>query len=978
MLDQLEHGDAKAKADTYVSLSGTLGACECLPDKINGNMLDDRMDRLIHYIKRDSTLTACETNITETGLITQSLRLLFILLLTPTLSKSIKDEVRVFVIERAIQVLQDPVSSKAVIKYYISMLAQQRFSSSVMTSDRAERLLDILQDVEERVKGNSVVGGRLSIYQRMLTQARSVLLSKIDGVLEHVFHGMLSSIPDIQKRAIEFGTHLGVNLGKNSKSHRALINLFATECDTEGNLDYGSFYATRLLKMFQNKDHRKSVPQIWAVAILFFQNRGHRLQKWRHAKSWLRLIQYCLNCSDASVRFQAYYAWNRLVSVINPDRSTSEEMINMLIQPLSLQLRRTENSKASIQVKQFALSSYWNLLYYSFRPSASPEDIEHFWNIYVKAQLADLLTHGPDYADKANQILSGLFHDGGRIPWDEVRANNPEPLKSRELPRLSAKWLRRRVSVVLPLVEQSLEADSQRTIARKDVSSSHTWESLMEALAEASSQEVKASLELREAIAQIINSLYSLWDKVISRQKHGSSPTAASMALFSDITYSAMDKLGSLHFTQKILVQKGSTTFEVAPSPSHRSYRSAKRMQSPFQCIFRLMALSFFSVGPPQLIQIRLAKLVQLACASQSTRQAKLSLLHECMDVVAELAAQGDPILPHVWSVIANEMNEAFECTPTTYSEAQLHPEQEFQEAVSILCMAIRLDVESISASRSLFISLTTTIKREVGDKAAALDVIGPVASVINSCKINMSLTNFLHYTSLILTHGPEMQGQQSLERGHQTLWGLQSPDQDSRLSEPFEEVYYLVEVSLQHCRGHRVLDSLSAICEFLSALAAFVDSSPQSFKSIVLRRIQKGLSFIVEDEEGLYSSVEELSQSVSLVGIDLLHTLTEIQLIILWRSVNKALGCLLHDTSLLKDLAPLIAAGLRSRHKVIVEMLVNSWNHIFEETETMEYPEEVESALRGLSSRIDLDLPATSNECDNNVSSSPYLPLRS
>lgn len=876
MLSQLEYGDQKARVDAYVSLCGTLGACECLPNDADANALHGQMDGLICYIKRDCTLTPCEDATINNGLITQSLKLLSTLLFTPTLSRNFSDDTRIFVIERSIAVLRDPAMPKPIIRCHISMLAQQNFSSNVITHNRAERLLDTLQNIEERVKGNSIIGGRLSIYQRTLSQARSALRSKINGVLEHVFHGMLSSIGDIRKRAIDLGTQLGVNLGSRGQSHMALVTLFATGYDSDGNLDYGSFYVSRLRRMFHNRDCRKYVPQIWAVAILFFQNRGHRLPKWRHAKSWLRLIQDCLNCSDANVRFQAFFAWNRLVSVVHPDTSTSQEMVNMLAQPLSLQLQRTEAGKTPAQIKQFALSSYCNLLYYSFRPTASPEELDYFWNAYVKEQLSDLLGQNLEYAEKANQILAALFVEGGQIPWDAGRANYPDPLKPRELPRLSAKWVRKRLSVILPLLELSLEKDSQKTIALQDMPSNRTWMCLMAALGEAGNQEIKASLESQEAMAQIMNSLHRLWNKIFSSQNTESSRTQSSMALFSNMAYLAMHQIGSLNFTQKILVQKHAATFEVAPSPSRRSHRTAKQLQSPFQCIFRLLVSSRSLASCHESILHGLSKLVQLACASQNTRQAKLNLLQECMDDIVDLVPQDATLMTSVWPVIANEMTEPFRCAPNAQTGSQQHSRHDFQTAIDIFGSAIRSSEQSSSASQELYISLIEAARREASDGGVAMTVMEPLANVLNSSMTNLSDDRVLFYSSFILKHGTESHDQKPPELVDQREWQSLLQNQANQVSQPCEKVYYLTEASLQICHPLDRLGSKPAISNFLSSLATFIGSSSIPSKFVILQKTQARIASIVEDREDSYDNTEALLESVSLVHIDSMQVLTE------------------------------------------------------------------------------------------------------
>ncbi|KAL9066633.1 MAG: hypothetical protein Q9157_007082 [Trypethelium eluteriae] len=866
MLQQLEHGDEKARTDTYVSLCGTLGACECLPEEPDVGALYSHMDRLMQHIRRDCTFAGGDSKAAETGLIVQSLKLLSIFLLTPTLSRTIKDDVRIFAIERSISVLRDPTAPKPVIKHYMFMLSQQKFNSTILTTARAQRLLDSLQSIEERTKGNSIIGGRLSIYHRLLTQARSAFLSKIDAVLEHVFHGMLSSIGDIRKRAIDLGTQIGLILGKSGQSHRTLVNHFATVLDSENHSDYGSFYAGRLQSMFHNKDCREDVPRIWTVAILFFQNRGHRIPKWPHVRSWFRIIQLCLNCSDAHVRFQAYFAWNRLISVVSPSMSTTQEMVNMLLQPLCLQLRRTESGKSSTQVKQFAFSSYCNLLYYSFRPSKSPEELEYFWGVYVEKQLPDLLMQGHEYIDRTNQILSALFGAGDRSSWDEGRANNPDSVKPRELPQLNTKWLRRRISAILPILERVFEADCQREIPLENMPSARTWGHLMDALADAGSQEVKASSELRQATAQIITSLHRLWNKIVFPRDRESLPTKSSVGLFTSLACSAMSKLGSLHFTQRILVEKHSATFEVAPSPSHRSHKSAKPLQSPFHCIYRLMVSSPFFGSCREVAMLGLSKLVHLAYTSQNTLQAKFSLLQDCTDTALDPRPREDGIFAYVWPILANETREALSSVPIIHPGTERPLGQELRIVTSILVAALRSDTQSWSASQTLFVELVNAARNKASALGEARTAMESLTQALGSCKMSLNDDSILFCTSLILGKSYRKEDPQPLALEQRTAWDWMSKNQDEQVAESFEEIYCLIDESLKRCFRPDQLECQPFIHEFLSSLIGFIDSAPLNSKATVLCRIQDGLASMLEDAGDLCNEANDILQMSSQV----------------------------------------------------------------------------------------------------------------
>lgn len=67
------------------------------------------------------------------------------------------------------------------------------------------------------------------------------------------------------------------------------------------------------------------------------------------------------------------------------------------------------------------------------------------------------------------------------------------------------------------------------------------------------------------------------------------------------------------------------------------------------------------------------------------------------------------------------------------------------------------------------------------------------------------------------------------------------------------------------------------------------------------------------------------------------------------------------HDSVLLKALKDLIASGLNSRQRRVVNRTVETWNNTFGKEATLDYPPQVEKALRRLRPHlgVDLELPS-------------------
>lgn len=89
-----------------------------------------------------------------------------------------------------------------------------------------------------------------------------------------------------------------------------------------------------------------------------------------------------------------------------------------------------------------------------------------------------------------------------------------------------------------------------------------------------------------------------------------------------------------------------------------------------------------------------------------------------------------------------------------------------------------------------------------------------------------------------------------------------------------------------------------------------------------------------------------------------------------LWKGVLSRLGSLpTKDSALLMALQILFSAGLRSRHRAIVNITVGFWNDSFGMQDTLEYPPQVELALRALRPFVELQLPTFPESTDNEVS---------
>lgn len=554
-----------------------------------------------------------------------------------------------------------------------------------------------------------------------------------DHWLEHAFHGMLSSISEIRARAIELGILAGVCLGSKSDASKAVMNLLKR--NLEEGVTYGDYLAGRFAGMLADKEAAKHVPQSWSVVILFLRGKRQRLQQWQPLKQWLSLIQECFNASDMHTKYQAYLAWNRFVFIVSPDELTTPAMITLLRQPIVAQLERRGGDKSTRQAKQVAFSSYCNLLYYALRPS-SPGQLSLYWDQYVAPVVSKMTSSNVKDTNNVCRILAALFGGYAAVcpPWNENRANEPKTVKPEELPRLDASWIRLNISRVFSSVRLCLDATASNLTSEDQALTRSMWSSLTSAIAEAGSKEIKASLELKQAIAHVINLLHGLW--TTSETQHA--VQIEQIVRFSYLAQTAIEKLGPMHFAERILVRNAQADFEAAPTPSHRS-RPTNALQSPLLHLINLLLVPTCTDDVTSAYLALVRTLLVPCCASRSTRLLKLELLKECAQAIADRTAPTSltgsrvdreklPAAPFVWQAIAQlTIDSLSDCAPGQ----QLGHEYELITEITRVGLQY-LDDHSMEAAESLHRAFVDTVTREVGDGAVVLAVAEPLAAILS------------------------------------------------------------------------------------------------------------------------------------------------------------------------------------------------------------------------------------------------------
>ena len=963
VVQHLAGGTRSSRLDAYHSLSGALKAYEGVPDQ---DAMSDKMGLLTQFIRRDMSATTPHSGAADTTLVVQALKLLTIFIWTPELADHLSDEFQSFILDRSIYALDEHHTPKAIVTHHMHLLATQKFKGKIMTSERANRLITALDTSQDHVKGSGIIGQRMVVYQRLLGQARSVMVSRVTSWVEHVFSGMLSTFKPIRARAIAFGIDAGLALGTTSTVSRAVMDVFNRSTD-DGKKFLG-FLCDRLNVMISSKEDGAHVPQIWSVPVLFLRARRHQLEHWEHMKAWLYIIQKCFNSSDKLVKFQANVAWNRLVFAINPDTSTGQAMVKMLRQPLVSQLDRRAVDKHSKQAGQVVLASYCNLLYYALKPSATYYQLDVFWTQYIAQVFTIGFLSSSANLNTGCQILITLLGDAQIRAWDENRANDPSPIRPEELPRVDPKWVRSRVASIVLVFERIFSVANWFVTPNQAAPIRLVWQSFMKAIGDAGIKEVKVSKDCMDAVAEIFNMLQRLWQRGPSNPAVAKDTDSdASVRTFTSLLEAAVDAIGSLPFTEKRLSRSSADIFQASATPSHKSICEGSQ-KTPIVHLLDLL------LRPPERSDITdscsrtIGKLLQKASRSRTSRGAQLELLRDWTETFrGDFANNVNTAASScIWKAIA-ELTQSSLTTassPDRSSESARYTGHDYRDVVKILEVGLTLNGPGIlSTWEELCRTLVLVVSREAGDGAVFLAVLEPLASLPAIKEGKPSQDQTLDYASLLLEKTVWPSSVAALESSRKAIWGVASTSRKAANFDPSNHTYDLINHFL--IASYQEIDMIktSSVRRFLGALLSLLQRVPLALIAIFLKRTQNGLANWVKDEDRKLHlrrhCFPETRSSVCDTFLEhFLNTTDRLQIVELWSAITSSIETLpSKDSSMPRLLEPLILSGFQSQHRGVVNETIRMWNSTFGCVEGLEYPDSLKHALQRLRSMVDLQL---------------------
>ncbi|KAK3674035.1 hypothetical protein LTR78_006238 [Recurvomyces mirabilis] len=955
VIQQLAGPSVSSRLDAYLALNGALQAYETVPDV---RAMVAKMSVLLQFITRDLAWKG-DNGALDVNMATQAFKLTANIMSDATLSAGLDDDFQTFLLDRSLAVIEQADMPKALIKNHMYLLAHQRFRTPAMTTSRGDRILTALLTVEERCTGNNVVTTRLIVYQRLLERVPAVMHQRMREWLEHVIHGMLSTIKDVRIRAIETCTKAGLILGTQPLAAKCVIELFAVE--VEAGQTFYDYVEAQLRQMVSDKELGAYVPQIWSSITLLFRSKRSPIDKWARLKVWLGIVQRCLNASDILIRYQGYLAWNKFVFAVMPDASTSSSMLRMLKVPIESGLDRRGKYVHAKQIHQYALESFYNVLHYVLRPGLTYQELDTAWDDVVTPMLGYMIAR----KDKGQRLACSIVHGvctTSSGTWNVDAAMEASPILPKDLPKLDPKWVRTRLGKILQLMEPVLRA-SYWSSGYNSAAINSTWHALMLSVAEAGRQEIKTSPDLKEAIALLVNLCRFPWSQPPAEVN--ASELRFDLPQYTAVVKVMVESIGPSAFSEDILLRTREDEIKVASTPSHRHSKHHATPQSPLLVLFGALYDSGLRIDHDEQLRDLAAALLELSVSSRSQPQTKIELLARSMQNWSkDFATNADRARnAFLWQSISSCATDTLQLPHMTNDSSQTVG-LELRHGLTILTEGFHHAgfAFCIEASiEQLYDAMIPIARTTAGAAGIVSAVLEPLARILPEHLSAIPAAARLRLTSRLLVSAPWPRSRQELDQAKKSLWGVGPAPHKATSFDPYEHFYAILADALIYgydtlCQDVPFLDTHNMISEALS----FLKRCPLPLLAAAIGKVQDGFCRWLVDIDRKTGDSKEVINMLPDTARELIGLICAVPS---------------HDSTLIQVLEPLLVALFSCPHKAVVNKTIDFWNQTFGMQEELRYPDRVAQVLDARRAEAELFLP-TFPELTPDVTTFPLQPF--
>jgi len=834
-LQQLAGGDRDSKLDAYLMLTRAWKASNNLPDRV---ALQDKMSLFTQFMQRDIVARTAEGNL-DTSLVNHALNLLNTFLHFPAIASTISNDFGVFIIDHSIRSFEDSATPKDTARRLMQVISLQNFSPKVMTSDRVGRLISSLHNIEEHLKGKSIVLSRVLTYRKLVQQSRQLMIVHSDWLLD-MFTDMLSNLRDIRSAAISLGLEAAFSIGHEKQLTRKVMEVFNLSYEDRRYIQY---YEEKLKAMTKDKHESAVVPEIWSVVILLLRI---RLDKWEYTGPWLHIIQNCFNSTDFPTKIAANHAWGRLVYLLHLEERALPKNLSTLTTPLISQLRRKGAGKTSEELRQAVLGGICNLFYYAFKPNTNPTLLDTYWDTSVRPVLARLLDPSAEAVEdnlrQANAILGGLFDCTTPRIWKVDHIVDSSLVKPSELPAIDSKWIRRNTSrvfgVVVPILEQDFFA-----LAKTNTATYHLWRTLVSTVASAGAKEIKVSRDTALFVAEALGALQKIWKRGLPNDDEAGRSVVDFLLAVRAYLEVMFKSLGHLPFTEKAGKHQTPTK---APLPNLFSMLSTLPPGVPDDDEF---AEFFGSVFAPF-----------FASKGSKGDKARMELAQDLMSVIPMDAPRPYGSWLLVAENISNWLEPGHNSHQSTASAGETPVGHDYRDIVRVLERGIRSTPNLPPKPwESLFYAVFERVREETGDAGVAIVVIEPLAKIIaEQLAAPGGADNALscvQYVTELVSVATQPRDRQAVDAARKRLWGTALAGSRSSSFDTFDNLYKAASDVLEYLYSNFSPSEPEPTAQLLKEIGGFFDRCNQQLFLKAMLSLQDGVYPWFQDSKRLLAS---------------------------------------------------------------------------------------------------------------------------
>ncbi|OKL56528.1 hypothetical protein UA08_08259 [Talaromyces atroroseus] len=932
---QLGGESLSSRVDAYMQLLGALKAYENIPEQ---DALASKLVSLLQSVQRDITRDLGKGDLVEMNLVINALKLGLYIIWSDDLASQIPDDFKIFIIDQSLSVLQEGKLPKSILNHYIHILYTQNFSQKTMTNSRVTRILAVLNDITDRVNGNGIVSHRLVVYTRLLSQSKSVMASQASLWVENFISGLLHPVKDTRSKALILGNKVALLLGPNMNISKCILDIFNKELSQGRKLV--SEICERMSRMMMSVESGVHVPQIWSIIILLLRSKRFNIEHWEYFKEWVLVLQKCFNCSEPAIKSQAIIGWNKFVYVVSCNESTSMSMLKMLTKPILSQPERKRNEKGSSHITPLFLSSYYNLIYYTFRPSTPYEHIDFLWEEYISQPFANKFANSPQLNDAACKALSSLLWTPQPKVWTENKINEVSRMESEYIVPIDCRWIRSRIVVVVHAFEVLLASSTWKSGNVSDSNIALAWTHICKALGDASSKEIKPSTELMQAIATILG----LFQRLVLAGPSSLNAKTNEIFLerFSYLSTTLISTVGPSPFTENLLLKTSQETFQAANTPTHRRSNAGANLETSFMHILRMLS-SFGKLSEPsQKFLGVIDNLLEVASKGRQSRSSRLDFLEKCTEISLNEGDRNEttpPLDSYIWESTARLTINCLASLPMeTLRDRDGTLSRDYGNMTSILVRGLQFATASITWN-SLLDVYVRIIRIERGECGILTLVIEPIADKL------IQLDRKRIYQPL-----KALVNQASSLAYYQQIKFPPTSTVSNRGGSVFlpDKLLELLEKLVAEAYDQYNASESSVLADVVESLTSLLGSGALQFRSILLEKLQGPLALWLRDsahcltaENGADSRLLTACRTLALAVANILQM------------------AIPHNTDSLLTFEAVISAGLESVHKSTANRFIDMWNATFGLQESVSYPPGVQTALQKLIRLVELQLPS-------------------